>query len=192
MKKDDRPTRDEMFMEVAYVLRKRSSCLRGKVGVVVVGEDRILASGYNGAPPGAPHCFEVGCLVDENLHVLGCQRAIHAEANAIAWAARHGARLMGATMYCTHGPCLKCAQLIIAAGIERLVYGVPYRLPEGLELLAGGGDVECLRLILMRDMIDGSTHVQAPGYTRETPVSAVWAGDDSPHSHSDETPDQLG
>lgn len=142
---DSRPSRDETFMEIARVLRLRSTCKRGKVGVVLVRDARIVASGYNGAPPGAPHCFELGCLVDENLHVLGCQRAIHAEVNAIAFAARAGSSTEGCTIYSTAGPCLKCAQQVISAGIVRFVYGVPYRLPEGLSLLIENG-IEAVRL----------------------------------------------
>lgn len=142
---DSRPSRDETFMEVARVLRLRSSCLRGKVGVVIVSHGRIVASGYNGAPPGAPHCYEMGCSVDEDLHVLGCQRAIHAEVNAIAFAARAGSPTDGATMFCTAAPCLKCAQQVISAGIVRFVYGRPYRLPEGLSLVIECG-IEVARL----------------------------------------------
>lgn len=134
-----RPSRDETFMEIASVLRKRSTCLRGKVGVVIVSAGRIVASGYNGAPPGAPHCFELGCDLLANHHDAGCQRAIHAESNAIAFAARGRGGAEEATMYCTHGACLKCAQLIVSAGIVRFVYGIPYRLPEGLELLNDAG-----------------------------------------------------
>lgn len=113
--------------------------------MVIAREGRIIASGYNGAPPGAPHCYEVGCNVDEDLHVLGCQRAIHAEVNALAFAARAGTPTDGATMYCTAGACLKCAQQVISAGIIRFVYGCPYRLPEGLSLLIEQG-IEVARL----------------------------------------------
>lgn len=142
---DSRPSRDETFMEVARVLRLRSTCRRGKVGVVVVRDRRIVASGYNGAPPNAPDCLELGCDVDEHLHELGCQRAIHAEANAIAFAARAGAPTEGSTMYCTAAPCLKCAQQVLSAGIVRFVYGRPYRLPEGLSLIIEQG-IEVTRL----------------------------------------------
>jgi dCMP deaminase len=130
-----RPSRTETYMEICHVLRKRSTCLRGKVGALLVMDKRIIATGYNGSPPGAPHCFELGCDVESNDHQAGCQRTIHAEANVIAYAARHGAACEGANLYSTHGPCLKCAQLIAAAGISSVVYEVPYRLPDGLELL---------------------------------------------------------
>jgi dCMP deaminase len=132
-----RPSREQVYMEICYVLRKRSTCLRGKVGAILVVDQRIIATGYNGAPPRAPHCFELGCDTSRpgGEHVSGCQRAIHAEANAIAFAARHGARCEGATLICTHGPCLKCAQLIVSAGIAEVIYETPYRLPDGLDLL---------------------------------------------------------
>lgn len=122
-------------MEVAETIRKRSTCLRGKVGVVIVNDNRIIATGYNGAPPGAPHCFELGCDVDENVHDAGCERAIHAEANAIAWSARAGVSTTGAHLYTTHSPCLKCAQLIVSCGITRVYWARPYRLVAGVELL---------------------------------------------------------
>lgn len=136
-------------MEVARVFAKRSTCLRGRVGAVLVADGRIIATGYNGAPPGLPQCDEVGCdslvlwkwegptttaRLPEQVE-LGCQRAVHAEANVIAFAARYGIRTGGATLYCTHGPCLKCAQLIVSAGIKHVVYETPYRLHEGLILL---------------------------------------------------------
>lgn len=132
---DLRPTRQQIYMEICHVLRKRSTCKRGKVGAILVLDKRIVATGYNGSPPGAPHCIDLGCDVPANDHEVGCQRTIHAEANVIAFAARHGTACEGSTLYCTHGPCLKCAQLIACAGIIRVVYEVPYRLPEGLELL---------------------------------------------------------
>lgn len=133
---DTRPTRDMIFMEMAHVIRKRSTCSRGSVGAILVMDRRIVSIGYNGSPVGAPHCTELGCDLPANNHEAGCQRAIHAESNAIAWAARHGQTTLGTTLYCTHGPCLKCAQLILQAGITRVVYGVPYRLMGGFELLA--------------------------------------------------------
>lgn len=131
----DRISRSELFMEVAHLLRQRSTCSRGKVGAVLTRDNRIIATGYNGAAPGEPHCLDLGCDVHENMHEAGCQRTVHAEANVIAYAARHGQSCEGATLYCTHGACLKCAQLILSAGIANVVYGTPYRLPEGLELL---------------------------------------------------------
>lgn len=119
------------------------------MGAVVVQDRRIVATGYNGAPPGMPHCTDVGCDVPpagykltgpkyqefEPLPEEGCQRAIHAETNALLWAARKGVHTEDGIMYCTHGPCLKCAQAIIAAGIREVYYITPYRLFDGLSLL---------------------------------------------------------
>lgn len=130
-----RINREDWYMELCHVLRKRSTCKRGKVGALAVVDGRIVATSYNGAPPGAPHCLELGCDVPENNHEAGCQRSIHAEANLIAFAARHGVELKGSDVFCTHSPCFKCAQLIVAAGIATITYETPYRIPTGLELL---------------------------------------------------------
>lgn len=147
-----KPDRDQTFMEIAEVMAKRSTCKRGNVGCVIVHDRRIIVSGYNGSPPGQPECIDVGCdeLIlyqwegDRNdfreVH-MGCQRTVHAEANAIAFAAYHGLKVRAGTMYATHGPCYHCAQLMGAAGIARVVYGIPYRKSEGLELLDAMGVV---------------------------------------------------
>lgn len=132
---EPRITRDGMFFGICETIRKRSTCRRGKVGCIIVKDSRIVSMGYNGAPPGAPHCIEIGCDVEENNHEAGCQRSIHAEANAIAHAARVGTSTEGGTLYSTHSPCLKCAQLIVSAGIQRVLYRTEYRRPEGLDLL---------------------------------------------------------
>jgi dCMP deaminase len=128
------PLDHNSFLEVARVVSNASTCTRGNAGAVIVQDRRIVSTGYNGAPPGMPHCTDVGCdLPGEGVY--GCQRAIHAELNAIAWAARHGVATDGGIMYATHGPCLKCAQAILAAGIVEVHYIHPYRLTEGVELL---------------------------------------------------------
>lgn len=148
-----RPSVDETHMEVAYVWSKRSTCLRGQVGAVLVIDGRAIASGYNGSPPGVKHCTEVGC--DVPTEWAGCQRILHAEANVIAFAARHGVRTEGATLYCTHGPCPKCAQLILSAGIKRVVYGLPYRLLDGMTLLIEQGvAVERMTAAFMKNLND--------------------------------------
>lgn len=150
----ERLSRDLMFMQMAELLRLRSSCNRGQVGALIVRDARIVSTGYNGAPSGAPHCTDVGCDVQhvyvEHKHPdggyyaepeeqeLGCQRAVHAEANAIAWAARKGISTEGATLYSTHAPCLKCAQLIATCGIKVVYYQQSYRL-ERLDILEESG-----------------------------------------------------
>lgn len=130
-----RPSSADTLMGVAETIRKRSTCLRGQVGTVIAREFRIISTGYNGSPPGAAHCLDVGCDVIDNDYFLGCQRAVHAEANAIAWAARNGAPTRGSIMYCTSSPCLNCAQLIVSAGITGFVFVREYRLLDGLDLL---------------------------------------------------------
>lgn len=117
-------------MEMAQVASKRSTCLRRSVGAVLVKNKRILATGYNGTPKGLAHCEEVGCLREQmnvpsgKMHEL-C-RGIHAEQNAVIQAAVHGVSVDGATLYCTHQPCVVCTKILINAGIARIVYANPY------------------------------------------------------------------
>jgi dCMP deaminase len=160
LRTDERLHRDELYSRIAALYAQRSTCLRGHVGVVLVRDGRPVGAGYNGAPSGAPTCLEVGCehgsmpayMADvdplpspsELLDHFGCQRAIHAEANAVAWAARHGISLAGAEMYSTHAPCKWCAQLIVAAEIRRFVYAKPYRA-ERLDLLEQA-DIKVIQL----------------------------------------------
>lgn len=113
-----RPSWDEYFMELAQVVAKRSTCNRRSVGAVLVRDKRILTTGYNGSPPGQPHCTDEGCLMVDNH----CVRAIHAEQNAIIQAALHGIDLRGSTCYVTSSPCVHCSKMLIAAGIKRIVY----------------------------------------------------------------------
>jgi dCMP deaminase len=123
---------DELYLSIAQLLRTQSTCARGAVGALLVRDRRIIATGYNGAPPGLPHCpGQQHCVGADG----GCVRSIHAEANVLAFAARHGGGSSGSTLYSTHGPCLKCAQLIVSAGVECVVFQTPYRLPDGVELL---------------------------------------------------------
>jgi dCMP deaminase len=132
-----------------------------QVGVVVMRNHRILVSGYNGTPAGMPHCdhtctcppqFDLTEAADRmGIHRDGCPAdspcltAVHAEANAIAYAARYGVTLDGTELYTTHAPCLACAMLIINAGVMRVCYGLPYRDGSGLHLLSAAGiEVEWL------------------------------------------------
>lgn len=127
-----RLARTELYMRVAELFAQRSSCLRGNVGAVIVRENRIISCGYNGAPAGMPQCDEVGC--DELVGAEGCIRTIHAETNAIVWAARSGVPTLDCEMYSTHSPCGSCARLIIASGISKFYYRNDYRLAR-LDLL---------------------------------------------------------
>jgi dCMP deaminase len=125
-----RPTLDEYFMEIAEVVAKRSTCLRNKVGAVIVRDKRILSTGYNGAPRDMEHCLEIGCIRDQQNIASGTRhelcRAVHAEQNAIIQSALHGVSVEGATLYCTHQPCILCAKMIINSKIKRVVYSNKY------------------------------------------------------------------
>lgn len=127
---DFRPTMDAVLLEVAYTMSLRGTCSRHRVGAVVALDGRICATGYNGAPRGLDHCDHRFDPANE-----GCRDATHAEANAVAFAARTGVALEGATLYTTLSPCLACAMLIVNAGIARVVYAVGYRDVGGVELL---------------------------------------------------------
>lgn len=126
----NRPSWDEYFMSMARLVATRSTCLRRQVGAVIVKDKQICATGYNGAPRGWKHCEEVGCL-REKLGVPSGERheicrAVHAEQNAIAQAARHGISINGATLYCTLSPCMTCLKLMENAGIIELVFTGEY------------------------------------------------------------------
>ncbi|ABE52864.1 deoxycytidylate deaminase [Methanococcoides burtonii] len=126
----ERPSIDEYFLEIASVVSKRSTCLRNKVGAVIVRNKRILSTGYNGAPSNMEHCLEIGCIRQQNNIASGTRhekcRAVHAEQNAIIQAALHGVSIGGATVYCTHQPCILCAKMIINSNITKVVYSTSY------------------------------------------------------------------
>ncbi|MEN9216935.1 MAG: dCMP deaminase family protein [Gloeomargarita sp. HHBFW_bins_162] len=127
---DARPSWDEYFLMLAKLAATRSTCLALPVGAVIVKQRQVLATGYNGPPSGSPHCTAQGfcypglpsCDASRTLP----SRAIHAEANAIAQAARYGIATEGATIYVTLAPCLSCLKLIISAGIREVVYETPF------------------------------------------------------------------
>jgi len=128
--KRKRPSWDEYFMQVAEVVSRRSTCLRRNIGAVIVKDKRILATGYNGAPTGLPHCSEVGCL-RQQLGVPSGEkheicRGLHAEQNALLQAAKYGISVEGSTIYSTTEPCSMCAKMLINAGISRIVYKDEY------------------------------------------------------------------
>lgn len=113
-------------MEIARTVATRGTCDRGRTGCIVVRDRQILATGYVGAPPGLPHCDEIGHQMKSVTHEDGhtsqhCMRTTHAEANAIARAAKFGIALDGGTLYCKMSPCPTCAKLIIGVGIKRIV-----------------------------------------------------------------------
>ena len=126
-----RPSWDEYFMGLAKLTAQRSTCLRRKVGAVIVKDKHIIATGYNGAPRGLSHCAELGGCLREQLKVPSGQRhelcrALHAEQNAIIQAATLGQSIEGANIYITHQPCSICSKMIINAGISRIVVNEGY------------------------------------------------------------------
>ena len=130
---------DQYFLMITRQVAERSTCTRAKVGAVIVRDKSILATGYNGAPAGMPHCTEVGCLVYESKTPTGdvelnCFRTIHAEINSIAQAARNGASIRDAAIYITHTPCIHCYKVLINTGIQRVCYEKPYQLHTREEL----------------------------------------------------------
>lgn len=122
----DRLSTSEYFLRIAEVVALRSTCLRRRVGAVLVKNNQILATGYNGAPSGDPHCLDVGCSKPEHGKNMEQCRAVHAEANAIIQAARHGVSIEGATLYCTHSPCPICAAMLKNAGITKIMFTHKY------------------------------------------------------------------
>lgn len=126
---DQRPSWDAYFLQIAKLVATRATCQRRAVGAVVVRDRRILATGYNGAPRGLPHCPEQGPEHDwpEGCMRSGhCIRSLHAEQNALLQAAMIGIPCQGATMYVTCQPCNTCAKMLINAGIQRVVYEGEY------------------------------------------------------------------
>lgn len=138
-----RPSWNKYFMEIANLVKTRSTCLRRQVGAVIVKDKRILSTGYNGAPTDCKHCSDVGCL-REQLKVPSGERhelcrALHAEQNAIAQAAQHGISVKDAAIYVTHQPCSLCAKLIINAGLSHIIYEGDYPDSLSFELLNEAG-----------------------------------------------------
>lgn len=128
--------REEMFMRMAELLAERSTCTRAKVGALLVRDNHIISTGYVGAPSGADHCLDVGCLIGPHG---GCIRTVHAESNVLAFACKEGICTKGSTLYVTLSPCLDCAKQLINAGIERVVYLTQYRDISGIQLLEENG-----------------------------------------------------
>ena len=126
----ERPSWDDYFMRIAELVASRSTCLRHDVGAVLVRDKRILASGYNGAPPGMVHCLEIGCIRDKLKIPSGTKaeicRGVHAEQNAVIQCAVYGLSSKESTIYSTHQPCTICTKLLIAAGVKRIVYKESY------------------------------------------------------------------
>jgi len=122
----ERPDWDEYFLQLADLVATRSTCLRRQVGAVLVKNERIISTGYNGAPRGLEHCLDIGCLREEqgipSGHRYELCRGVHAEQNALINAAYYGISTSEAVIYCTNQPCIICARMIINAGIIKIVH----------------------------------------------------------------------
>ena len=167
-----RPSRDEMFMNIAKQVSERSTCYRIQVGCVLVRDDRIISIGYNGASPGSEHCdkwwddFYAKLVEDlefknkfptledfitskeffEEHHIWGETHEIHAEQNVIAYAAKNGISTKDSTLYVTYSPCIHCSKLISQAGIKEVKYLLEYnRDLEGIKFLENCG-ISCIKI----------------------------------------------
>ena len=138
-----RPDWKTYFMEIAELVATRSTCIRRKVGALIVKDNRILTTGYNGTPTGIRHCLDRGCLRDE-LNIPSGQRhelcrGMHAEQNAIVQAASHGVSIESGEIYCTNQPCIICAKMIINAGLKKVIVGNAYPDELATEMFAEAG-----------------------------------------------------
>ncbi|NPA74786.1 MAG: cytidine deaminase [Euryarchaeota archaeon] len=125
-----RPSWDEYFMRLAYLVATRSTCTRRHVGAVIVKDKRVLATGYNGPPRGLAHCDKTGCIREE-LNIPSGERhelcrGLHAEQNAIIQAAVYGVSIKDAVIYVTNHPCVVCAKMLINAQIKEIIYAEGY------------------------------------------------------------------
>ncbi|MDD3853558.1 MAG: cytidine/deoxycytidylate deaminase family protein [Syntrophomonadaceae bacterium] len=138
-----RPSWNDYFLETADLVSSRSTCLRRKVGAVLVKDKRIIATGYNGAPRKLKHCGDIGCLRTEKGIPSGERyelcRGVHAEQNAIINAAYYGISTQDSVMYCTNQPCIICARMIINAGIVKVVHRGNFSDDIALDLMKEAG-----------------------------------------------------
>ncbi len=139
-----RPSWDEYFVSITKQVATRATCLRRKVGAIIVKDKRILTTGYNGAPMGVKNCLEIGTCLREELGVPSGERqeicrGLHAEQNAILQAAFHGVQIKGSSLYSTNQPSVTCAKMIINAGIKSVFYLDEYPDSLALELLDESG-----------------------------------------------------
>lgn len=170
-----RISRDEMFTQITQVVAQRSTCHRFKVGALIVKEGRIISMGYNGPVAGRPECKKIPTFEElitdpvyqgraaskviqelENHPFLcegpGCTRSLHAETNAIAFAAKAGVSVEGCTLYCSLSPCINCAKVIVNSGIREVKFLKKYRNEEGIRFLQESG----IAVVDMGEMADES------------------------------------
>jgi dCMP deaminase len=147
--KEEKLSWDDYFLEIVKTVALRATCDRGKSGCVVTKNNRILVTGYVGAPSGISDCNEIGHLLEKVIHTDGsisehCHRSVHAETNALLQAARIGVSLEGATLYCSMTPCMKCAMSIIQVGITRVVCEKKYHQGKISEELFSKANIEIM------------------------------------------------
>ena len=170
-----RISRDEMFTKITQVVAQRSTCLRFQVGALIVKEGRIISMGYNGPVSGRPECVKLptfeelttspeyaGRSASRVINELnndprlcegpGCTRSLHAETNAIAFAAKAGVSVEGCTLYCSLSPCINCAKVIVNSGIKEVKFLKKYRNEEGIRFLQESG----IAVVDMGEMADES------------------------------------
>lgn len=170
-----RISRDEMFTKIVQVVAQRSTCLRFQVGALIVRDGRIISMGYNGPVAGRPECKKVptfeklttdpaycGKPASKIIQKLnndpllcegpGCTRSLHAETNAIAFAAKAGVSVEGCTLYCSLSPCINCAKVIVNSGIREVKFLKKYRNEEGIRFLQESG----IAVVDMGEMADES------------------------------------
>ena len=133
-----RPSWDEYFMAITNEVAKRSTCIRRKVGAVLVKDKRILATGYNGTVRDLDHCNAVGCVRELRKIESGTRhelcRGLHAEQNALLFASSYGLDTKNSVLYSTVQPCIMCAKMIVQSGIKRVVYTGDYPDEFALEM----------------------------------------------------------
>lgn len=138
-----RPSWQEYFMNITYLVAERSTCLRRKVGAILVKDKRILATGYNGAPSSLKHCLDIGCLREKEGIPSGERhelcRGLHAEQNVIIQAAHHGISIADSSLFCTNLPCIICTKMLINAGIRTIFYREGYADQLSRDMLAEAG-----------------------------------------------------
>ncbi|AYA77093.1 ComE operon protein 2 [Bacillus sp. Y1] len=137
-----RLTWDQYFMLNAHLISMRSTCNRLNVGSVLVKNNRIISTGYNGGISGDDHCLDAGCYVVDNH----CLRCLHAEENAILQCALEGVSTKGSQIYVTHFPCIHCMKKILQAGITKIYYTHDYKNHEYCYHLLRISNVEAIKL----------------------------------------------
>jgi dCMP deaminase len=171
-----RPSWDEYFMMLAKITATRSTCLAFPVGATIVKDRQVLATGYNGSPSGSAHCTTLGYCYPElsacNVSKILPSRSVHAEANAIAQAAKHGISTGGASIYVTLEPCLSCLKLIISAGIREVFYETTFNSGDNLkvrDLLLQGSSISLIQI----QVSDATAHRSAAFLLNPTSVESA-------------------